>query len=112
MGRAPARQRRPSTIATAHAATIPEVLAFAVGEDLPAQSPFAASRCVFESYAAMLARYADCRDDLRERWPDRVPTYFAERLRDAMIADPSADVERVGLKLAHPPRLPRQKPRR
>jgi len=112
MGRAPARQRRPSTIATAHAATIPEILVFAVGDDLPPLTVFAASRVLFPTYAAMLLRYADCRDDLRERWPDRVPEYFAERLRDAMIADPSADVERVGLRLAHPPRLPRQKPRR
>ena len=53
----------------------------------------------------MLDRYELVRDAVRERWPDG--NAFAERLRAWMLAHPDADVERIGLKLAQPPRVPR-----
>ena len=105
MGRTPARVRRPSTRTHPRDVSIRELLDFRVGVTLPPLTPFAASRANFATYRAMLDRYELVRDAVRERWPDG--NAFAERLRAWMIAHPDADVERIGLRLAHPPRVPR-----
>jgi hypothetical protein len=93
----PKRLRRP-TSPTLLGLSIRTKLDFMSGIALPPRTAFEASRSTFQSYREYLDLYRQVRVQVMERWPDYA-RFFAEKLYQQAVAQPQADVEKLGAKL-------------